>query len=136
MIDDFQRPPARKPTRLDSYGQPLGNAASPRSMQNLSPDISPRPAQTSQTYSASMPLTAAQPFSADRLYEPVDQDVVLPDNSDKKRRFAFKKPTRKQAILLGVGFIILIGSGAAYALTRPDPEPAPKPVVAKVVPKP
>lgn len=150
MIDDFKRPPAKQPARLDTIGN--GNGTYMDSYPRPEA-VHPGPLRPAAPYAQDTPVrdpsyrqrpddggyTQPESFNFDTLPEPVDGANVPPQEPPKKRRGLFgrfKKPSRKQALIGGSLIVLLLASGTSYALTRPPaPEPI-KPTVKKVVPKP
>ncbi len=141
MIDDFRRPPERKPVRIDPFDRPrpLGDFNQP-SVTPIAPLDPPavQSAWSAQTQPASYGYSAPPVSSPELQQQPLDLDGVDRAGQSGGRFALFQKLrrlSRKQAVALGLGVALLLGGGA-YALTRPEPPPAQKPKATIVAPKP
>lgn len=131
MIDDFR----------SSGPRPRGNKrAAKNTPSHPEPgDILPEPTGADQPPFRT-PEQVAMKASRINLLEPRQEQELLPEHATPPKRrllgFLRRKPTKKQAIIMGVAAVLLIGGGAVFALLN-TPEPAkPKPAPAKVAPKP
>lgn len=131
MIDDFQRPPEKKPARLDTFRNPDGSNGSGSQTGDYP--------QSSNGYNNYAPPRSSDPSANnyDTLPEPVDSYNHAVTASKPKSGFLgrLKNLSRKQVAVIGL-VLLLTGGGTAYALTRPEPPPPPPPKQTKVAPKP
>ncbi len=162
MIDDFKRPPERKPVRIDSFGDRLNaSGASPDRPQQ--PSWQPQPtviqprSESAAVAAVPSPISGIHNnvFTSPEAVSEKEQSSFIPpletygsehtvvstETGQPKRRFAFlRKPdlSKKQWIILSSVIFLLIGGAMAFALTREEEKPVPKklPVKAAPVPKP
>lgn len=150
MIDDFRRPsPRSNNERLRSKlaaGAMLHNGKSGGQTSENAKFLTPEQADRAHRLRNSGPARSAnmksKPIS---LLEPHPHQELLPEHASRPKNrllshlpgFLRRKPSKKQAVIISLVALLLIGSGAAFAfvLAKPEP-PRPKPAPAKVVPKP
>lgn len=155
MIDDFRKPGKKgkgkgKKAKLNSYEHgPVGNSAVPGPPSDILPEpqgftaarIKLQPDQPDEPpFRTPEQVSRAGKRFGLKLLAAHESQELLPEHASQPKRKLFgflrRRPTRKQAIIMSLAALLLIGGGTAYALfLRPEP-PKPKPAPAKVVPKP
>lgn len=155
MIDDFKRPPARKPARIAGDRRDY-QAISAESLAPSEPMLPgsqiQQPAlgrlavgQTDETSRNDprdtpfkTPAEVSEASENSQAHAAVLASHTLPAHTTSHRLkaiFAWR-PNRKQAILMAAALVVLISSGTAFALThRSKPTPIAK-APAKIAPKP
>jgi hypothetical protein len=140
MIDDFSKPPERKPVRLDTFKEGSPDPQPPVETINQ-PDGAPaEPAFRS-------PEEVSQETKSPLYLPPLEDHPAIGENMpEKKKRWNFRKPdlTKKQWIIVGaVAAVVVLGGGVAFGLThngkkaaapalavrKAAVKPAPKPIL-------
>lgn len=138
MIDDFSRPPEPRRAKMGTFQSRTPSRPDGQSFDRTS---NTRAKEDNQTTPAFQPPEQVSAEEEQIFLPPLEHHEAIAEHASEpksRRFFGLKKPnlTKKQWIIVGAVFVLLVGGGAAFALTRDKPEPVVKKAPAKVEPAP